>query len=241
MAFTKLTEKYLPAFIFIIDSIRKEEIEVDYRAIADHAVQDNQSIDERTIQRAFELREKFEGKFNGARLHRTSKRTLNFLTSYYLEDPGGKFLHFSRDFAEKINNYYLDNKPEQELIDEVFNPKINHIINQRQNYLLVLNELNEKSLDEFLGDANLNIKQLEENDSKKNKFKSYLLEHLEIRIKELEDKLHQAKSIYKKFGALGLFFVKIDYDMISKESILNDFIEFYLDLNADDEILEDLI
>ncbi|MEW4923362.1 hypothetical protein [Algibacter sp. 2305UL17-15] len=245
MAITILTKALLPAFIYLIDSIKDNEEFIDYTKIADEGVKEKQSIDPISIKRAFELREQLKQKKSSKKTHKPSVKTLNALTTYFFRERESsttfeKFITKNRD---DIKEYYIDNKPTDSIIEEIFKkspPKINHLQKQEDTLYALLNELNGISLQDFVKfwvDESLRENKKEKDLSR---IKSELKSYIDNRINVIVKKKRKASFLYRFFGGLSLFFVSVDYREITQDTIFEDFLEDY-DILETDEVLDDLV
>ncbi|MEP1487861.1 MAG: hypothetical protein ABJK28_05500 [Algibacter sp.] len=246
MLITKLTEGYLPTFIYITDLILADETAIDYKKIAEEGVANKKEIDARTIKRAFDLREELAKNSLERKIYKPTLKTLNVLCAYYFENPEEKFLKIEKDYREKINEHYTTHRPKTTVIQAIFKPKpekIQFLEQQQDQYIQLKDTVEQQPLNALV--ASMEQKLLQRFDSLQKEMnndlaiKTRMLAHLEIRIEELQQKLKQANFMHNTLGPLGLFFVSINYDLMDTESIFEEFLDDYHGINED--LLDDLI
>lgn len=246
MPITKLTEAYLPTFIYITDLILADETTIDYKKIAEEGVANNKEIDARTIKRAFDLREELAKNSLERKIYKPTLKTLNVLCAYYFETPEEKFLKIAKNYREKINEHYTTHSPKPAVIKAIFKPKpekIQFLEQQQDQYVLLKNTVEQQPLNILV--ASMEQKLLQRFDSLQKEMnndlaiKTRMIAHLEIRIEELQQKLKQANFMHNTLGALGLFFVSINYDLMNSESIFEEFLDDYDGIN--ENLIDDLI
>ncbi|PCJ91960.1 MAG: hypothetical protein COA50_16050 [Flavobacteriaceae bacterium] len=241
MALTKLTEEYLPTFIYIMDLIRNEEAYPDYKKIAKEGVGQDIEMSPRTIRRAFILREELGKSYLEKAIYIPTIKTLNALTAYYFDDTDVRFLAISTTHEKEIKLYFLKNKPLKSVVNEVFDSKVDKISlikEQKRGIQDVLEELKEKSLEDFIGniinERILAIKKKNNDDV----LKEELIKYFEERIAVLEGKQKKASLLFRFLGSLGLFFINITALDDSREAYINDFLDDKEGLLDDDELMD---
>ena len=246
MAQTILKRKYLPAFIYVVDEIIREDIEPDYRDISECGVFGDQEVDERSIKRAFELREELRKNQLERRVYKPTQKTLNALTYYQFEEKSLTFLKMARRYRDHIAAHYKEHAPPETVLMEVFPKrpqKIQHLQTQEQTYHKYTVELKVASLEDFVKGMDQQLMERFNNLQRHMDVltvKASLLEHLELKALDIQKQLKQAHFMYNTLGAFGLFWVSIDYDTVDKASILEDFLDDYEGL-VDDDFLDDFI
>ncbi|MFS4448379.1 hypothetical protein [Maribacter sp. 2307UL18-2] len=246
MPITKLTKEYLAAFVYIIDLITAEEAELDYVKIADEGVGAKKDIDARTIKRAFELREELAKVTVEKKVYKPSLKTLNTLTAYYFDDTDERFLNISKTHETDIKAHYEKFKPTVKVIETIFPSgpeKIIHLRQQQETVEETLEDLKgeaEQKMDLFLADMEGQIVERFKKINDQLEAKTDLITHLELQIEALQRKLKQAQFMYNTLGALGLFFVSINYDSLDKESLVEDFLDDYEGL-VDENVIDDIL
>ncbi|GAA3644881.1 hypothetical protein [Flavivirga jejuensis] len=245
MPITKLTEKYLPAFIYITDHILTDEDTIDYKKIAEEGVAAKKEIDARTIKRAFDLREELAKNKLERKIYKPTLKTLNVLCAYYFENPEEKFLKFAKDYREKIAKYYKKHSPKTVVIQAVFNTKpekIQFLEQQQDQYNQLKDTVEKQPLDTLVASMEqkllLRFEDLQQKMNDDMAIKTRMIAHLEIKIEELQRKLKQANFMHSTLGTLGLFFVSINYDLMDAGSIFEAFLDDY---DGNDDLLDDLI
>ncbi|MDO5979250.1 hypothetical protein [Flavivirga spongiicola] len=246
MPITKLTEEYLPAFIYITDLILADEATIDYKKIAEEGVAAKKEIDARTIKRAFDLREELAKNRLERKIYKPTLKTLNVLCAYYFENPEEKFLKIAKGYREKIEEHYTKNSPTTAVIQDIFKAKpekIQFLEQQQDQYIQLKNNVEQQPLSNLVATMEQKILQrFEDLQQKMNDdlaIKTKMIAHMEIKIDELQQKLKQAHFMHNTLGALGLFFVSIDYDIMDTGSIFEAFLDDYDGTHED--LLEDLI
>lgn len=246
MPITKLTKEYLAAFVYIIDLITAEEAELDYVKIADEGVGAKKDIDARTIKRAFELREELAKVTVEKKVYKPSLKTLNTLTAYYFDDTDERFLNIAKTHETDIKAHYEKFKPTAKVIETIFPSgpeKIIHLRQQQETVEETLEDLKgeaEQKMDLFLADMEGQIVERFKKINDQLEAKTDLITHLELQIEALQRKLKQAQFMYNTLGALGLFFVSINYDSLDKESLVEDFLDDYEGL-VDENVIDDIL
>ncbi|AUP79138.1 hypothetical protein [Flavivirga eckloniae] len=245
MPITKLTEEFLPAFIYITDQILAEEDPIDYKKIAEEGVPAKKEIDVRTIKRAFDLREELAKNKLERKVYKPTLKTLNVLCAYYFENPEEKFLKIAKNYREKIEEYYTEHSPKTPVIQAVFKPKpekIQFLEQQQDQYLHLKGTVEQQSLNVLMSSMEQNLlKRFEGLQQKVNddlEIKTKMITHLENKIEELQSKLKQANFMHNTLGALGLFFVSINYDFMDDQSIFEAFLD---DHDDDGDLIDDII
>lgn len=241
MTVTTLNEELLPYFIYLMDDILEDcNGFFDSKTIVETLKENGYIISEKSIKRAFALREQLKKPDNLTEATwRPHKKTLDALTKYFY---GGNYIF--KDLVtnngidvpkEKIESHYLKNRPTNEILNAIFKPqpeKIKHIESQ----IYFCEEC--KTLVERMNDEEFNLKFKNE---LKDKLKSQneIIAHLEMRITSLEKKQRQATWVYRIFGTFGLFFVSIDYNSLTLDTILDEFLNDHL--VESDDILDELL
>lgn len=246
MPITKLTEKYLPAFIYITDLILVDEATIDYKKIAEEGVAAKKEIDARTIKRAFDLREELAKNKLERKIYKPTLKTLNVLCAYYFENPEEKFLKIAKGYRKKIEEHYTQHSPKTAVIQAVFKAKpekIQFLEQQQSQYIQLKETVEQQPLNALVTSMEQKLLQRFEDLQKKMNddlvIKTGMIAHLEIRIEELQQKLKQANFMHNTLGALGLFFVSINYDLMDTGSIFEEFLGDYDGANED--LIDDLI
>lgn len=246
MPITRLSETYLPAFIYITDLILADEPEIDYKKIADEGVADRKEIDARTIKRAFDLREALQKDKLEQKVYKPSVKTLNTLCGYYFENPEERFLKIAKTHQKEIQDYYEQHAPKHEVIQAVFKPKpekIAFIEEQQEQYISFKKDVEEQTLKTLVANMEqkllMRFENLQEKMNDDLAIKTRMIAHLEIKIEELQRKLKQANFANNTLGAIGLFFVSINYDAVSTEHIFEEFLNDFEGL--DEDLVDDLI
>ncbi len=246
MPITKLTQEYLPAFIYIMDLILAEEDIIDYKKIAEEGVADKKEIDARTIKRAFDLRDELAKNELERQVYKPTLKTLNVLCAYYFENTQETFLKVAKNYRQNIDDYYTKHSPKTGIIQAVFKSKpekIEFLEQQQEQYLNIKDTIEQQPINSLVASMEQKILQrFEDLQQKMNDdlaLKTRMIAHMEIKIDELQQKLKQANFMYNTLGALGLFFVSIDYDTVDEGRIFEDFLDDYYGDHED--LLDDLI
>lgn len=246
MPITRLSEAYLPTFIYITDLLLADEETIDYKKIAEEGVADKKEIDSRTIKRAFELREELTKNALERKVYKPTLKTLNVLCGYYFENPEEKFLNISKNYQKEIKEHYTTHSPKPSVIKAVFKTKpekIQFLEQQQDQYLLLNDTVKQQPLNVLVASMEQKLLQRFDNLQKEMNddlaIKTRMIAHLEIRIEELQQKLKQANFMYNTLGSLGLFFVSINYDAIDTESIFEEFLDDYDGI--DGSLIDDLV
>jgi hypothetical protein len=222
-----LSQEYLPAFIYLIDGIRKDDGQPDYRKIAFEAIGVKKEIDARSIQRTFELRDYLYGEYN-KKVHRAKRKTLNVITTYYFDDLKWSFSSFAKQYDAEVKAYCAKNPPLPDRVAEVFKSepeKTEHLRKQIAVYENLLEETREKDLASFMEEIQFYVEKKQKTLVDEIQLKDQLIRKLEARLERVEAQLAKSHWVYRIFGPFGLFFVTIDYGMPDKVSVLNDFFE----------------
>lgn len=245
MPITRLSEVYLPAFIYITDLILADEPDIDFKKIAEEGVPDKKEIDTRTIKRAFVLREELSKNILEQKVYRPSIKTLNTLCGYYFENPEERFLKINKTYKKEIQEYYNTNMPKPEVINAVFNPKPEKIVlieTKQHNYAKLKTMVEHQEINTVVSDMEKKVQLRFELLQKKMDdlaIKTQIINHLEIKIEELEKKLKQANFANNTLGSVGLFFVPINYDILTDDGIFEEFLDEYEGIFED--VIDDLI
>ncbi|MFS4456351.1 hypothetical protein [Maribacter sp. 2304DJ31-5] len=241
MAFYKLNKKYLPTFIYLMDCIQEKDIEVDYGEVADFETKKKDKAHKISIDRAFKLRTALkEGwdKKPGLPL----KPTLNILAAYYEENDDFSFLKFHFKYEGEIQEYFKEKAPDNILTDKLFPKraqKIHHLETQLETTEFYANEVEAKGMAEFVKNLEIRFNNFRGEVENELKLKTDFILHLKDRIDELESTLAQADFMNNKLGAIGLFFVSIDYGLVTKESLIEGFMDDFDGVG--DDFLDDLV
>lgn len=250
MVIVRLTEEYLPHFMFLMDEIKKSTWDLKIGALEDECTDRGIKTSWSSLKRAFTLRQILE---EGLRPNQTfyipKKETLDALTQYCY---GGNFIF--RDLVQNAHDidvdpkevlqHYDSNRPKPETVRALFGEKpekIEHYREQLDACKLFLEELNTRSWKQFINeeiDLRFNSLRKEMNDELK--LKSELILFLEERVQKLERQHKRSNFIYRFFGSFGLFFLSVDYDEIDKTKLLQDFLDEYDGL-IDDETVDELL
>ena len=243
MAFYKLNKKYLPTFIFLIDSIEKRDFDLDYQEIADFETKKLDTAHKISIDRAFKLRVALKKGWNkkpGLPL----KTTLNVMAAYFEDNGSYSFLKFHLKYEDRIKTHFKKNRPKPNLIAKLFPeraPKIKHLEQNLETIELHANEVQTKGVEKLIQDLELQFKNFRKKFEKELEIKTAYIGYLEQRLEYIESNLKRAEVFDGKLGAIGLFFVGIDYGLVTKESLFNGFCEDYEVIELDDDILDDLL
>ncbi|NAS14331.1 hypothetical protein [Poritiphilus flavus] len=244
MANSTLSEEYLPAFMYLVDLIVAEEAQVDYDTIAVEGVEERQDIDARTIKRAFELREALRKEALTGKVYRPSFKTLNALTFYYFEGKEKLFAEFARKHSKNIEEHFYRHRPSDAVVSTLFESsqnKIQRLKTQKTELEKLLQELDGKSLGEFLGelvdDRLASFYKRSEAEGLKTELESYI----DQQIKRVIQKEKRASILFRFFGSFGLLLVGVDQIQDMKRRILEDFTEEQEALLDDDDELLDMI
>ena len=250
----KFTREDVPVFMYLLSEIKGTE---HYKASNNFAkdIEEKGSVEgcfevsDTNARRVFRLYDNLKaGEVIERNYTRPNRNTLNVFTTYLfykkgLETKPVYFSAFKKHNKSDINAYYLNNKPSDFILNEIFKKlpsKINHLQNQEDTLYAMLNELNGISLENFVKfwvDESLRENKKEKDLSK---IKSELKNYIDNRINSIEKKKRRASFISRFFGSLSLFFISIDYREISKENVLDDFLNNY-DALVDEDVLDDLI
>ncbi len=242
MAFYKLNRKYLATFIFLIDSIEERDFDVDYQEIADFETKKLDTAHKISIDRAFKLRTALKKGWNkkpGLPL----KTTLNVMAAYFESNESYSFLKFHLKYEDKIKVHFDKNRPQANLITKLFPEraeKITHLERNLETVELSANEAETNGVEKFKQDLELQFNNFRKKIENELKLKTDYIRYLEQKVEDIESTLKRAEFFDGKLGAIGLFFVGIDYGVLTKESLLNDFFGDYDGIDSD-SILDDLL
>ncbi|ASV30816.1 hypothetical protein [Maribacter cobaltidurans] len=203
-----------------------------------------------SLNRAFSLRELLNDEISADQVYSIPKKeTLDALTKY---SYGNEFIF--RDLIEptesiglskaEILRYYEINRPNSATMAEIFRTKpekIEHIRDQQDIYTHLKLELESKLFKDFISERvreelEISFGHFQEDLERK----AAMIKLLENKIDKLTKQRSLSTLIYRFFGSVGLFFVAIDYDMVSKESVLEEFFDDHSIILGDDS-MNDLV
>ncbi|MFD0797039.1 hypothetical protein ACFQZJ_06180 [Maribacter chungangensis] len=252
MIITKLTAEHLRYFIFLMDGIiSREEDFIEVGRIFKELQQQEIDISWHSINRAFELRNALKMELPpNKKAVLPQKRTLDALTKYYY---GKRFVF--RDLVctepdilvseEEVRQHYERQRPTDAVIHQLFKKqpeKIAFIADQKESYeeclLDVENRFNEV-VDE-LKETKERFKEFQLKVEEDINVQNMMITHLKAKIEQLETKRKRAFWVYRFFGAIGLFFVRIDYKQINLDTVIEDYLDGLDDI-LEGDILEDII
>lgn len=244
MAFYKLNRKYLLSFIYLIDSIEDEDMEPDYKEIASYTTKQGDTAHVDTVERAFGLRKSLaEGWEKKPGLPK--KATLNVLAAFYEDDETVTFLKFHIKHEDAIVKYTENHMPKLEFVNALFPKeaeKIMHLVTQLETVERCKNMVEEKDALELAKTLEGRFEAFKKKVEDELLLKTKIINYLDDRVIELEATLARAEFINAKFGAIGLFFVSVDYNVLTEESLFDDFGNDMAGLEHDDgDWLEDMI
>jgi hypothetical protein len=248
MGFNRLTEAHLPSFIYLIDAIKEEEYDVDFKEIADRESKTHEMVVPRSIDRAFELREKLISGWGGKKPGRPQKKTLDVLTAFIEGNSRLSFLEYTIEYKNEIEAYYVHNKPEQKWIDLIFDKKKNSALQR-------ISEMEEKSddisdilesysleeLKKSLGPKAKEQLMLLLEEWKSDELEPFFKSLLERRLEKLEDKIVTSKKKYRRFGLLSLLFLPQDDKLLFEENMFSAIKDYQDDIIDDTGVDESLL
>ncbi len=246
----------LSAFIYLADQMLATDFNSEaaetgniYEIIATEGSGINgETIHARTIRRAFDFRKNLKA---GKVLYRgcgmPQIKTLNTLTYFYFDKQAPtRFKTFKRAYKKEIEKYCEQNYPSDEILKLIFKPnppKINFIDKKERDLKQLLDLTKEKEFENLkkeLFEINRRFETFQKKVDNDFKLQNDMIKHLKKEIIRVKKERKRASFFYRFFGAIGLFFVSIDYNEITIKNVLNSFMDEYGGLDGDD-ILEDMI
>lgn len=248
MGFTRLTEVHLPSFIYLIDTIKEEEYDLDFKEIADRESKTHEMVVPRSIDRAFELREKLISGWEAKKPGRPQKKTLDVLTAFLEGNSKLSFLDYTIAYKKEIEIHYEQNKPEQQWIDILFGRKqnkaskvISEMEDRRDDVIDVLEDFSLEDFKKVLGPrAKEQLKLLFE--EWKNEELEPLFEIIvQKRLKRLEDKIIASRKLYRRFGLFSLLLLPKDDELLFEEDLFTAIHDYQMGISDGGEIDESML
>ena len=241
MAEWKLDRDNIPAFVFLIDCILEDHqttksadqgLKKLYRHIADTGPKNKESISERTIERAFGLRQQLREKDNLSVQHvyMPKLKTLDTITRFYFLENPITYSTYRARFTKQIDAHYQNNEVSETILATVFK-KLPYKIELQQEQICqlqqLLEELKEGTLEDFV--AQITPQQRKPfNDNAvalKNEIERLVVE----KISASEQKMRNSMLLYRWLGGFGLLFAATPKLSSLKEELLEDFLHAYED------------
>lgn len=248
----KFSRAHIPAFIYLMDQVLKDDFYVEggniYLKIATEGTLDRETIHERTIQRAFELREQLKQKkqLTIREVHKPTLKTLNVITNYYFEGKLNRFLKFDKENKVEIDAHYALVKPSDTILEIVFGqtPSKIEMIQEHISALEgLLEELKDGSLESFVNTVTekrlAGIVEQKSSDTIRGELEEFIKEN----IKASEQKMRRTSLLYRFLGGFGLLFVAAPNFEAFKGVLIDDFIDDHngiLDDLADEDDIDDM-
>lgn len=250
MGFTRLTEAYLPGFIYLIDSIMEEEYDLNFTEIADTESKAHEMVVPRSIDRAFDLRQKLIDGWEAKKDKpgRPAKKTLDVLTAFAEGNSKRSFLDYTIVYKEEIEAFYVHNKPSEQWINAIFGKKHNkveeHIIRmeeKRDDIAAVLEDYSLEELKNVLGPKAKQQLMLLLEEWKSDELEPFFKHILEIRLKKLEDKIANSRTTYRRFGLFCLLFLPQDDEFLFEENLFSAIKDYQVNISDDSDVDESLL
>ncbi|WP_089894458.1 hypothetical protein [Kriegella aquimaris] len=240
----KFSRAHIPAFIYLMDQVLKDDVYKEddniYLKIATEGTLDRETIHQRTIQRAFDLREqlKQQTQLTIKEVHKPTLKTLNVITNYYFEGKPSTFLKFEKENKVEIVAHYSLVEQSDKILDIVFEqvPSKIELIQEHISALEgLLEELKEGSLESFVNTVTeKRLAGMVENQGAE-AMRTELEEFIRARIKASEEKMRRASLLYRFLGGFGLLFVAAPNFLDFKGMLIDDF------MDDNDDVPDDLV
>lgn len=240
MGFTKLTEDYLPGFIYVVDRIIEEEYDLDYKEIADKETKNGEIVVPRSIDRAFELRRKLVYGWEGIeqRPGRPQKKTLDVLVAFLENSSKLSFLEYCIEYKDNIEAHFVLNRPDQNWVDALFGKskgrvgeKISAMEDKREELMDVLDNYTLEELKQVLGPRAKEQLALLLEEWKSDELAPFFENILEQRIKKLENKISASKRLQRRLGILSLLFLPQDDELNFEDDFFTAIEEYQVDVS----------
>ncbi|MDC6366676.1 MULTISPECIES: hypothetical protein [Flavobacteriaceae] len=248
MVFTKLTEEHLPSFIYLIDTIKDERYDFNYKVISDVEGKNKEMVVPRSIERAFEFREQLKNGWSGKRPSCPSKKTLNVLTAFVEDSSDLSFLDFAITYKKEIEEHYINNKLDKQLINLLFGKKQSavskRIAEMEDKKEAITDVLEDFSLEDFkkvLGPkAREQLKLLFE-EWKSEELEPFFENLIQKQLKSWEDKLTTSKKLYGRLGAFSLLLLPKDNGFLFEEDLFAAVQDYQMTLVDGEEVGESIL